>query len=82
MFTYFLKSLSRLCQYQKIREITAGHLYQGLGQSPQSFLMFVTNKMIMKLTYFLLQMSEIIDDINTIEKDRNVKQHRLSTTRP
>ena len=24
----------------KIREITAGHLYQGLGQSPQSFLMF------------------------------------------
>ena len=25
---------------KKIREITAGHLYQGLGQSPQSFLMF------------------------------------------
>ena len=30
----------KLGQYQKIREITAGHLYQGLGQSPQSFLMF------------------------------------------
>ena len=28
----------KLGQYQKIREIIAGHLYQGL--SPQSFLMF------------------------------------------
>jgi len=27
-------------QYKKIREITAGHLYQGPSQSPQSFLMF------------------------------------------
>ena len=30
----------KLGQYQKIREINAGHLYQGLSQSPQSFLMF------------------------------------------
>ena len=30
----------KLSQFQKIREITAGHLYLGLGQSPQSFLVF------------------------------------------
>ena len=29
----------KLGPYQKTREITAGHFYQGLGQSPQSFLM-------------------------------------------
>jgi hypothetical protein len=30
----------KLGHYQKICEIIGGHLYQGLGQSPQSFLMF------------------------------------------
>ena len=30
----------KLCQYKKIREITAGHLSFGLGQSPQPFRMF------------------------------------------
>ena len=29
------------CVFQKIREMTAGHLYQGLDQSTKGFLMFV-----------------------------------------
>jgi hypothetical protein len=31
----------KLGQFKKIRENPAGHLYQGLDQSPQGFLMFV-----------------------------------------
>ena len=30
----------KLGQYKKIRETAAGHLYQGLDQSPQTYLMF------------------------------------------
>ena len=36
----FAAPYGKLDQYQKIREITAGHLSFGLGQSPQSFPMF------------------------------------------
>ena len=36
----------KLGQYQKIREITEGHLSFGLDQSPQSFLMFVEETLI------------------------------------
>ena len=48
----FVKSRCRLgysaeirvlyCKFQKIREMTAGHLYQGLDQSTKGFLMFKT----------------------------------------
>ena len=34
----------KLSQFQKIREIIAGHLSFGLDQSPQSFLMFELQK--------------------------------------
>ena len=46
----------KLGQYQKIREITAGHLYQGLGQSPQSFLMFEKEQVNSRFTGFNVTM--------------------------
>ena len=58
----------KLSQFQKIREITAGHLYQGLGQSPQSFLMFVLQK---KTRNSLIALSTLATGISVCQVSLN-----------
>ena len=48
----------KLSQFQKIPEITAGHLSLGLDQSPQSFLMFVTQQNLRKFEFLYLFLNE------------------------
>ena len=60
----------KLGQYQKNCEINAGHLSFGLGQSPQSFLMFALISILLRLFRYKLLLEDVIKNTPDSHPDK------------